>query len=190
MLHKFLSSNIHEVFSFKRHLYRNHKEELDSDIISVITEQRQLENDFDDFTVDHLLLEENNINVNDVGIYADVEKRLTALFMLKTLEIRKVSQTALLGLIDDIEELIESKINGLETNLQSYLSSIGINHDQHPKLKEIFEGGRYSPFSSLNTKYLQEKYYKESLGLLVSFVHYAVLLIIMVIGTYRKTTWS
>ena len=47
-----------------------------------------------------------------------------------------------LELINDIDEQIESKVKGLMTNLQLYLSSIEIDHDQHPRLKEIFERGK------------------------------------------------
>ena len=50
--------------SFKRHLY-HHKEIVDDNSVSVITEQSQPGNNFDNFTVKHLLCEENgSIGIN------------------------------------------------------------------------------------------------------------------------------
>ena len=84
----------------------------------MITEQSQPENNFDNFKVEHLLCENNgsnditNVTMGSMVCTVDLKKILAALFLFKKLEVRKVSQTALLGLINDIVELIKSKLKG------------------------------------------------------------------------------
>lgn len=96
------------------------------------------------------------------------KQKVAALFILKTLELRKVLETLLLDLIGDIEEFLQYKVNALEVNITARLHSSGVNVASL-KVDDVFESARSSSFHGLQTKFYQEKYFKENLGLIVSF---------------------
>ena len=95
-------------YSFKRHVYRKHREHLNitsrhltaahsSDIASVVTAS-------DDFDFSDML---ECDNFNDTHSDFQHTKNM-ALFLLKTKEIRKVSQMSLDGLTSDFSNILEN----------------------------------------------------------------------------------
>ena len=100
----------------------------------------------------------------------ELEKKTFGLLLLKTKEVHKVSQNALITMVDDVTDLIQDKIKTLEIDVMSTLASFGVGSVCCNELKKLFSTAQCTPFSSLNTKYLQEKYYREYLGLLVRII--------------------
>ena len=107
--------------------------------------------------------EENHDFVMD----PELEKKTFGLFLLKMKKVHKVSQNALITMVDDVNDLIQDKI---KTLVMSTLASFGVGSVCCNELKKLFSTAQCTPFSSLNTKYLQEKYYREYLGLLVRII--------------------
>ena len=133
---------------------------LDSTVHTHEEEDIQLE----DFALNQVLVNNEGDDVNKQDPV--IQKKVAALFLLKLKEIHKVSQTALLGIVDDINELVQHRIQSIEIEVMLYLSSNGVSQDICNELQKIFRAGQSISF--LNTTYLQQKYYKEYLGLLVS----------------------
>ena len=152
--------------SFKKHLYRHHKAELhDASFLRDTTGVGNSEYDVpvEDIPEEHFLVD----NEVDAAVVLS-EKKVGALFLLKMKEVHKMSQTALCGLISDVNDLIQYKVKSVETEVLSYLASVGVSSDHCTELRQLFQRAEYTPFTVLGTKYLQEKYYREHLGLLVS----------------------
>ena len=102
--------------------------------------------------------------------HTDHEQQI-ALFLLKSKEIRKVSQVSLDGLIDDFTSLLSFKVHTLENNVQSCLLANGINMDNVESLRSLFcDPQIINPFEGLHSKYLQQKYFQEKLGLVVIII--------------------
>ena len=94
------------------------------------------------------------------GIDKDIQQRSSALFLLKSKEHRRITQAA----IDDIVEDWDLR---LHARVRERLASAGIEISSIDGLQEVFEDVP-SPFDGLETRHKQEKFYTESLGLVVS----------------------
>ena len=155
--------------SFKKHIYRHHKAEIHKPNINILLDSTVHTHEEEDIQLEDFAL--NQVLVNNEGDDVNkqdpvIQKKVAALFLLKLKEIHKVSQTALLGIVDDINELVQHRIQSIEIEVMLYLSSNGVSQDICNELQKIFRVGQSISF--LNTTYLQQKYYKEYLGLLVS----------------------
>jgi len=96
-----------------------------------------------------------------------LSRREAAMFLLKTKEIHKVSQSHLGGLIGDISFIVESTVQQLEKKVEGALENrgVGMNDD----LRQIFHSPLVNdPFQGLHTEYLQKKYFREKFNLVVS----------------------
>lgn len=158
-------------FSFKKHLYRRHRDHLE--LNGPFTTTSGLEGS---------TLHDDEEDTND---YPDVEDYLPdepsnptpyehmkqmALFLLKTKEIRKVSQSALEGIITDFTLILQQSIHTLRSDVNRCLSASGVSISTFDGLGDIFEDSRkLNPFNQLESKFLQEKFFREHLDLLVCF---------------------
>ena len=89
-----------------------------------------------------------------LGTDSLIQRRSAALFLLKLKEFRKISQVT----IDDIV----NKYGGVFSH-----SASGVDENVIECLREVFTNVP-SPFQGLETRHLQEKFYREHLGLVVS----------------------
>lgn len=138
-------------FSFKKHLYRKHRDTLC--LMSLPEEQTILDvtvDDYSDDTASPIVTEEN-------------ERKQSAMFILKAKTIHKVSQLALNGLLDDISTMLTSKIENLQEGIQKFTSSM--SKECQESIREMFKVS--SPFMGLETQHFQEQYFVDKLGLLV-----------------------
>lgn len=95
-------------------------------------------------------------------------RRASALFLLKLKEHRRITQAAVDDVVEGCQNLIQQTIVTLHSGIRSCLAKEGIDPDSVRGLKDTFLN--YSdPFSELESKYKQEKYYKNYLGLVVSW---------------------
>ena len=144
-------SRVYTVFhSFRRHFYRKHRhvETLETLGNLSITDEAHFDNDY---------TEESNVALMSDPSPMDM-KRQAALFLLKAKEIHKVSQTALDGLIPDLTILFN----------QYYHSEVKCKFPDLVNESESQED--FDPFQGLHSKYLQEKYFKETLHIVVCLV--------------------
>jgi hypothetical protein len=86
-------------------------------------------------------------------------KKAAALFLLKTLEERRITQVALDGIISDCQALV----NTIFSHVQSSLSANGVELE----LSQIIDQQVLSPFDGLEKEFRRAKYYKEKFGLIV-----------------------
>ena len=161
-------------FSFKRHLYRKHRDclEMDGPFITTVPEDNTSygdEIDANNGGEDYLPDDREN---SQSTRYEHMKQM--ALFVLKTKEIRKVSQSALDGLINDFTLILQQSICSLKADVNRCLSANGVSISMFDGLDEVFEdSSKLNPFNQLESKFLQEKFFREHLDLLVrSFLMY------------------
>jgi hypothetical protein len=110
-----------------------------------------------------------------LGRDVESQRRTSALFLLKLKEHRRVTQTAIDDVVEGYQNLFQETIQTLHSGIRSCLAGYGVDPDSVTGLKETFL--KYTdPFLGLETKHMQEKYYKDNLGLVVS--HYYVTMVI------------
>ena len=161
-------------YSFKRHVYRKHREYLD-----VTPRHLTVAHHSDD--VAGIAITDSNLDFADTLECDDFEENLSdfqhmknmALFLLKAKEVRKVSQSSLDGLTSDFTIILQGIIEQLKSDINTCLTSNGINMGAFQGLNEVFNHPNIiNPFNQLESRYQQEKFYKVHLNLLVSITHY------------------
>lgn len=98
------------------------------------------------------------------------QKRSSALFLLKLKEFRKVSQAAIDDIVNECDDVYSYTVQHIYAGVRAKLAAAGINGSSVEGFDEVFSNIR-SPFEGLETQYLQEKYYCDSLGLVVITLH-------------------
>lgn len=100
-------------------------------------------------------------------------KKQMALLLLKIKEVRKVSQSALDGIIDDVSLILQQTIGRVKAGVNSCLVSHGMSISVFDGLSDVFKDTSIlNPFDQLKSKFLQEKFYREHLDLLVCTPYY------------------
>ena len=91
------------------------------------------------------------------------EKRQSALFLLKTLTISKVSETALDNLIGDVSVLLNRKIEKLKGKLIDVLDKKGVQFDDD--VNAVFNDHELtSSFDGLHSEHYRKKYFVDALN--------------------------
>ena len=93
-------------------------------------------------------------------------RRSSALFLLKMKEQRKTSQVAIDDIVEGSRSLFCQTLTRLRAGVNAQLAEVGVDPDS-VGLEKIFKN-IVDPFNGLETCYLQEKYFRESLYLIVS----------------------
>ena len=98
-----------------------------------------------------------------------LSKRTTALLLLKTREVHKVSKKALDGIPEDLTIFVRAVVISLEFEIRRYIELSSISDGTIVRVfNDVFH--KYSTmdlFQGLHSKYFQEKYYRDCLGMLV-----------------------
>ena len=156
-------------YSFKKHLYRRHRDHLDmtGPFTTSSTPSDPSSLDFSDTEEDGLEdLDYDNLESMTASKFED--KKQMALLLLKIKEVRKVSQSALDGIIEDISLILQQTIGRLKASVNSCLQSHGMSVSVFDGLSNVFnDPSILNPFDQLESKFLQEKFYREHLDLLV-----------------------
>jgi len=99
----------------------------------------------------------------------------SALFLLGLKEERKLTQTALQGVIEGVTTLSRCRLDALHVEVCSVLNAAGISPSSIPELNELFDrdGPFGQPFSGLETQHQQLHFYKTHFQFIVScsFMH-------------------
>lgn len=86
-------------------------------------------------------------------------KKEIALFILKTLEERKVTQSAIDGIVSDLKEIFDQLLN----IVQETLTSVGVNM----VLTDMIDQEVLKPFDGLTNEYQRTKYLQNNLSIVV-----------------------
>ena len=94
----------------------------------------------------------------------------SALFLLGLKEERKLTQTALQGVIEGVTTLSRNQLSALHAEVCSALNAAGVSPSSIPGLNELFDSdGPYGrPFSGLETQHQQLCFYKTHFQFIVS----------------------
>lgn len=104
-----------------------------------------------------------------LGRDTKVAQKSSSLFLLKLKEQRRISQIAIDDIVDGSRLLFCDTIKRVQANVKAKLAESGVDPDAIAGLDNAFNV--YDPFVGLETSYLQEQYYREKLGLIVSCVN-------------------
>ena len=96
----------------------------------------------------------------------------SALFLMGLKEKRKLTQTALQGVIEGVTALSQSRLSALHDEVCSVLSAAGISPSSVTGLAELFDadGPFGRPFLGLETQHQQLRFYKTHFQLIVSLL--------------------
>ena len=147
-------------YSFKKHLYRKHRACLD---VSGPFDQNSSQQDNGDNEINFYdYLDNENDNELDGRLSHFQCKKQMALFLLKSREIRKVSQVALDGLIADFTSILQLTVHQLQLDIDAVLKDNGVRISTFNGLADVFcNPKRIEPFKDLSSKFVQEKFYRE-----------------------------
>ena len=157
-------------YSFKKHVYRKHRESLELSSFSPVEMDLSFPVVNDAGSMDQLEIEDeastSRVTLTSRLTFEHMKKM--ALLLLKAKEVRKVSQTALDGLLADFTVIIQETVQRLKTDVNACLEMNGMNLSLFQGLEEVFQDTcRTEPFKHLDTRFLQEKFFREHLQLLV-----------------------
>ena len=110
--------------------------------------------------IDHLL-----------GTDQEKQKKASALFLLKLKESKQVSQVVIDEIVGEWDTLFSHTTLRIQAGVRASLAAAGIDSNTLPGLDEVFDNIP-KPFDGLETRFKQEKYYRESLFLVISMPHY------------------
>lgn len=121
----------------------------------------------------------------------------SALFILGLKEERKLTQTALQGVIEGVTTLSRSRLSALHAEVCSTLNAAGVSPSSISGLNELFDsdGPFGRPFSGLETQHQQLSFYKTHFQFIVrySFIqfhaHMFSLWVFFLSGTGECTSW-
>ena len=157
--------------SFRSHVYRKHRDVL-------YLENNPSQNDcIGGYGNDmgELYIEDNEepcgmvpatasatVNTSHGIIAGSKIKKQAALFQLQALEERRLTQSALNGIITDIQSLWDTSLNDIQQELYARGIDIELRNALLPQVIQ--------PFLGLETTYQQQQYFGQSLGLIVRCV--------------------
>ena len=95
--------------------------------------------------------------------------RSSALLILKLKEQCHVSQNAINIIVEECKGLFNQTLTRVQAGLRARLASLGLDPEVISEIDDVFSETN-DPFKELHSYYLQQKYYREELGLIVSLM--------------------
>lgn len=154
------SRNYTNFFSFKKHVHRKHQEFLDtvlppphitpivySGSISDLTQET--ESDDDQFLAPPI-----------------DEKMSAAQFMLKSRALYQTTEAHLSSILDDLSGLLDQKLEYTKQKALGIVNKFSTSNQAQSEMTCHF----YEPFAGFETRYLQDKYFVDKVGLVVSYI--------------------
>ena len=154
--------------SFRSHVYRKHRDVLysqDSQINSQksgISRGHNISIDMEDGTFTGMPTTPSSEETAGTSQPVDEHDEITlasALFQLKTLEERKVTQTTLNGIIGDVQALWDLTLSKIQQHIRKEANSTFDIGDLPSKITH--------PFQGLETDHQRQKFFKETLNYIV-----------------------
>ena len=94
------------------------------------------------------------------------QKKESAMFILHLKEVKCLSESAVQSVISSYQGMLKYSVQRIQAGINEKLHSNGINPDDL-NLAEVFTNAT-SPFDGLSSIYMQEKFYSEHMGCIVS----------------------
>lgn len=98
-------------------------------------------------------------------------KSFSAKWILKTRETRKLTRTAMQGVIEDVADLVTFVSGTLESQTRAVLHANGVNPESISGLKEVFSGAATTPFKDLQSFHQQLQYCRKHFNFIVSYMY-------------------
>ena len=119
-----------------------------------------------------------------MGTDTEARRRKSALFLLKMKKKRLLPQAAIDDMIEETTALFDRTFTILKAGVRESLASCGVDVN----LDSVF-ANLSDPFEGLKTQHFQEKYFKDSLNLIVSVntMHHNLCLIEVLVVLYPRT---
>ena len=95
-------------------------------------------------------------------------KRSAALFLLKTREEGRLTQTALDQVVHSTADLCQQVVSAIKEQVSEAIKQIGLPEAEQKLVLDKMEAVKCDPFDELRSEYMQGKYYKEAFKYLVS----------------------
>ena len=112
------------------------------------------------------------LNINFVGDGQKCTYRQSALYLLKMKEKKFLSQVAINEIVEETSSIVARTLNMYSAGIRDKLAHAGVDVstiDLNSVFSDIPE-----PFDGLKSRHYQEKYFKETMGLIVSFCYTCV----------------
>ena len=104
----------------------------------------------------------------ELPLAASNPKRSAGLFLLKTREEGRLTQTALDQVVHSTADLCQQVVSAVKEQVSEAIKQIGLPEAEQRVVLDKMEAVRCDPFDGLRSEYMQEKYYKEAFKYLVS----------------------
>ena len=104
-----------------------------------------------------------------MGTDSEGVRRSSALFLLKLKELHRTSQLAIDDIVHGCKGLFSHTLNRVQAGVRAKLAESGLDPTSINGLTEVFSDV-IDPFDGIETCYLQEKFFRQKLGLIVSYI--------------------
>lgn len=149
--------------SFQKHIRRVHVAVLNENEVSSSSDPSQFDTD-----------EHNDLGTSSVHNQTSSSslRRNAALFLLKTKEKGRVSQVTLDELVSDLTSFVQVRLHEVHQEVKCVISqsNVPVSDVVTAAIERSFNKEEISrPFAGLESSYLQKKYFKEELKMLVCY---------------------
>ncbi len=102
----------------------------------------------------------------------EIMQLFSSKWILKTRESRKLTRSAMQGIIDDVGELVTFVTQSLESQTRALLVKSGASSDMLAGVKNVFSGPVTKPFDGIQSFHQQLQYCRKYLNLIASLYLY------------------
>lgn len=160
--------------TYKKHMYTKHRSVLNLSVMETARETDTSSTSADEVITDDVaLFSEPDVEPEGEHISSDqmiADKKASALFLLKAKEVNKISQSSLNAIIQDFTTLLDQRVDSLKVEVSRVLRQRETEESICAEILSLFGDSRLqNPFDGLDTEFLQQKFYTETLGLVVSY---------------------
>ena len=114
-----------------------------------------------------LLETESALSVSYIPSQSEMQSH-AAKWILKTSEMRNLTRTATVGVVEDVSALVEFVGQALKGQVCHELTSAGVDSVAISRVEEIFKGFIVKPFEGLTSLHQQLQYYRSHFNFIVS----------------------
>ena len=173
-------SKYNKCASFVTHIYRQHRDVLCIETPSSSTCPPSIVSDITEVLSSNSTLDLECIYENSPGRTAlqhavdqilekdeEVQEKKEALFILNLKEVRGLSEAAVDHILGETSKMFRHSLGRIEAGVNDRLAKNGVDPNDLPDLQNFFSSVKY-PFQHLHSTYLQEKFYHQEFGCIVS----------------------